>query len=400
MADNSAPRLNVITCGTSILTNFLSNKAEKEKEENEFKALKENVRQRERGEFLRDTANKSSAEYSPEEEKLLCWIFDKRLKTLLEANEDSVCRLSAEMNGLISYYRKSGSLNDAKNDMHYLLHSDTYQGELVADLIKDYLNNHGIKAVTLQKINHLRMDKKELFLAGMNELAHWCAETLPGYERSHHIIFNLVGGFKTLQGYMQTLGMFYADESVYIFEGRRELLTIPRLPVDFAESAKKEIKDQLEKFRILSVRELPLDECSSIPESMLSISENKCRLSFFGELLFRVEREKLYNDTLLPFPPGKVNVIYSNKAQTAFDKMTVEQRIRVNKKMDDLYRFLTLDEYAPVPENLSFKLLAGNPKPPSTHEFYLWSDGGAWRALCHYEDGKKKLVFDSLGPHL
>ena len=42
---------------------------------------------------------------------------------------------------------------------------------------------------------------------------------MPGYRQSHYrVVFNLVGGFKSLQGYMNTLGMFYADEIIYIFE--------------------------------------------------------------------------------------------------------------------------------------------------------------------------------------
>jgi hypothetical protein len=56
----------------------------------------------------------------------------------------------------------------------------------------------------------------------------WCQDTLPGYRESgYHIVFNLTGGFKSIQGWMQTLGMFYADEIVYIFETGKELLPGP-----------------------------------------------------------------------------------------------------------------------------------------------------------------------------
>ena len=57
---------------------------------------------------------------------------------------------------------------------------------------------------------------------------------------------------------MQALGMFYADETLYIFEAGGELLSIPRLPVDFNESARQSVVDNFSVARRLTWRALDL----------------------------------------------------------------------------------------------------------------------------------------------
>jgi CRISPR/Cas system-associated protein Csm6 len=45
------------------------------------------------------------------------------------------------------------------------------------------------------------------------------------------VVFNLTGGFKSVQGFLQAISSFYADETIYIFQFSSELLQIPRLPI-------------------------------------------------------------------------------------------------------------------------------------------------------------------------
>jgi hypothetical protein len=49
------------------------------------------------------------------------------------------------------------------------------------------------------------------------------------------VVFNLTGGFKSLNGYLQTVAMISADRCAFLFEGAPELMEIPRLPVRLAE---------------------------------------------------------------------------------------------------------------------------------------------------------------------
>lgn len=112
-------------------------------------------------------------------------------------------------------------------------------------------------------------------------------------------MFNLVGGFKSLQGYMQTLGMFYADETVYIFEAGDELLSILRLPVDFYASARQTVLEHFGAFRKMHRRDVPFSECSGIPETMLKIIDDQCALSEWGEIIWGAVREEKYKEELL-----------------------------------------------------------------------------------------------------
>lgn len=69
----------------------------------------------------------------------------------------------------------------------------------------------------------------------------------------------------------------------------------------------------------------------------------------------------------------------------------------VNQALDKLSRHLETNGK----ENLhscNFRKFSGDPTPPSTHEFNLWSDMRGGRGFCHWENDK--LIIDSLGEHI
>lgn len=246
-------------------------------------------------------------------------------------------------------------------------------------------------------VEDLNTGSMESFQLGMNNLVKWCEDVLPGYRQSgYRVIFNLVGGFKVLQGYMQTLGMFYADETVYIFESSSEILSIPRLPVDFSENVKNVIRDHLQMIRCLSYKDLKAEDCKGIPESMLQFMGGKCGLSPWGTLMFSRFQPELYSEQVLP--PMLDSIVISRKALSEAEKLDPQWLVLFNRKIDDLCRYME-NGNANV-NSLSFRPLASDPIPPSTHEFNLWSTQNGWRAFCHYEDGGRKLVIDSIGPGL
>ena len=66
------------------------------------------------------------------------------------------------------------------------------------------------------------------------------------------------------------------------------------------------------------------------------------------------------------------------------------------KRLDDLARFLESGRSGDANvKRLDFKTLEGNPKPPATHEFDLWTDKRGWRGFGHF-DGNV-FVLDSVG---
>ena len=363
--------LTVTTCGTSLLTNG---------------AEREDIP------FLRSNANKREEEYSAEDRsRLLALVGERRGRLLSARDEAEIRRLSAELNGFIGCYRRAGDLADAAGDMHFLICTDTFQGRLTADLLSGWGEKRGIK-MTVQPIEDLNTHDMSSFRLGINNLVEWCSSVLPGYRQSSwRILFNLVGGFKSLQGYMQALGMFYADETLYIFEAGGELLSIPRLPVNFDESARRSVVDNFSVARRLTWQSLPMEQCSGLPETMLDIVDGECTFSAWGKLMFDQVSAKLYGERLLPPLSGRIR--FSSKTEGEAGKLDPDKKVLLNRAIDNLSRFL---ENGTNLSSFDFRALKGDPKEDSTHEFNLWSTQNAWRGFCHYEEGKKIIVVDSI----
>ena len=363
----------ISTCGTSILTNG---------------TRQDDVK------FLRNNANKNKNEYTKDDIKRIENIISEKREKLLNASPNEVRELSAELNGFISFYDNGSKLDEAAKDVHYLIHTDTYQGVAASELIREW----GIKykiPMTPILIEDLNTGSIEEFRLGINNLVDWCVGTLPGYrDQRYKIIFNLVGGFKSLQGYMQTLGMFYADETVYIFETGGELLRIPKMPVDFAENAKHAVLNNFEAFRKMQRESLSISECSEIPETLLDIIDGKCTLSAWGQIIWEEVQRDAYGERILE--PVSRRIIISKAVLDAAKTFSRDKNriMRLNQAIDKLSRQIETRGK----ENLSscnLRQLTSDPVPPSTHEFNLWPDMGGWRGFCHWDE-KNNLVIDNI----
>ena len=145
------------------------------------------------------------------------------------------------------------------------------------------------------------------FTAGIKELIRWLEDNVPGQRDSgYRVIFNLVGGFKSLQGYMNTFGAFYADEVIYIFEApTADLITIPRLPIQIDTVV---IQEHLTEFALMAAGKLyPRRELRDIPETLLEFleeddDETDTGLSAWGTLIWNRAKADLLGEKLLPFP--------------------------------------------------------------------------------------------------
>ena len=362
--------ITVSTCGTSIFTNGTA---------------------REDVNFLRENANKKESEYTEEELSRIDRLIAAKLDALTSASPKEVQNLSAELNGFISFYGNGAKLDEARQNEHYLIHTDTYQGVKAAELIQAWGRHNGINMQPV-KIDDLNTGSVEEFRLGVNNLVEWCAWTLPGYRaQGYSVIFNLVGGFKSLQGYMQTLGMFYADETVYIFETGGELLRIPKMPVDFSANAKRTVLDNFMAFRRMERESIARSECAGIPETLIDIIDGKCSISAWGHVIWEDVQHEAYSKEILP--PLSERVIISNKAKDAVNKLPSERVTRFNQAIDKLSRYID----SGMRDNLNscnLRRLSGNPVPPSTHEFNLWPDMGGWRGFCHF-DGDKLIIDDT-----
>ncbi len=282
------PRFILSTVGTSILTNLIDRR-------NPTEANWWNT--------LRDSANLKLNELDPETNTVINTLADRALTKLLENDAGANGRISAELNGIYGIYEGTPSNS---RDQHWLITTDTAQGQKTGELIRDFLESQEF-TVSIFTPEGLSTKDTESFTTGTKELIRWLEDTVPRYE-GYHVIFNLVGGFKSLQGYMNTFGAFYADEVVYIFDApTSDLIKIPRLPIQIDDTV---IQNHLVQFALMDAGKLYLaHELKGIPETLLEYVEDNgntyAGLSAWGQLIWNQTKKDLLTKELLDFPKLK-----------------------------------------------------------------------------------------------
>ena len=290
-------RFIVSTIGTSILTNSIDRSNPDE--------ARDWVR------ILGDSANLSRDELSVEAIQVIDTLAERALDKLLMDDVETNRRASAELNGIYGIYE--GTLPENSIDQHYLICTDTAQGQTTGDLIAEFLRSQGF-TVSVEIQEGLSTKDTESFTKGSKELITWLDNYIPRSGSDWHVIFNLVGGFKSLQGYMQTFSTFYADETVYIFERSSDLIKIPRLPIQIDTTV---LERHLTKFAMMAAGEMyPIEELADIPETLLEPVDGYVGLSAWGSLIWNRTKLDLLAKELLPFPRLK----YSPNFQKDFQQ--------------------------------------------------------------------------------
>lgn len=344
------------TCGTSLLMNGRS--------QEERKLVNQHTNKKQRSE-IDDAAATTLSNI----------IADVRAQ-LSPASLQEVSRMSAELNALIKLY---DGMAPSNRDHHILLCTDTWLGEEAAKLAEEWLQQQEC-IVSVKRQTDLQTASLTEFQLALSDLIRWCEEEIQQYKQAgYRIVFNLTGGFKSVQGFLQTLAMFYADEVVYIFESMKELLRIPRLPIVI--DARKTVQENLVTFRRLG-KDLVADDTSGIPETMLMSLDDTITLSPWGQLTWEQMKKEMYAEGILPSPSTRVR--YGPGFEKSVQKTSADRCTDVNQRIDDLARFLETSDYNI--NSLDFKPLQGNPKPPSTHECDAWADQDARRIFGHFED--------------
>lgn len=355
----------VSTCGTSILTNTTEEPLRK---------------------ILNLYANlKQADECPPDERALIESHIRKRQQTLLQADDQECARLSAELNAVLQFYQSTSE----SQDMHILLHTDTWLGTQTGHIIRSILEKKGF-AVDTPNIKDLRTQDLTGFQLALSDLVKWASETLPSYQNQYRIVFNLTGGFKSIQGFMQALAMLYADESIYIFE-TGALLRIPRLPLKM--DAELVIRENLSILRQLECGLKNLDfTVTNFPETFLLHIDSDTVLSPWGELVWQDHKPQIYCEQLHESPSTRI--YFTDKFKSSVENLEADRLRQINERIDDLVRFTHTGEHL---KRLSFHRLQGKPYGNSTHEIYAFSDD-AKRIYCHYE--QDVIVLDALDKHL
>lgn len=321
---------------------------------------------------------------------------EARRSELLDANTEESSKLSAELNSLIKLYKGNVCIQKGQTpDIHCLLCTDTWLGRQVGQTIQAWLKSRGLTVILKDDIGGLRTDDLSGFQAAMADLARWCADELIAYKQDgYYILFNLTGGFKSIQGFLQTLAMFYADESIYIFETGSELLRLPKLPVMLGEKA--HVREYLPTFRRLFLYgEQPIAECAGIAETLLIRVDESVSLSAWGELVWSNAKGTIYSEKLQPSPIPEI--VFGDTFERSLRSLSSERLTQVNERIDDLARYLLSNRQDSL-KRLDFKKLSGNPIPSATHEIDAWADQSAKRIFL--QDHGQSVTLLTLGEAL
>ena len=159
------PNLIISTCGTSILTNQAP-------------------------EDLRKLLNKYSNVKKPTEcpdnhREMIEYHLTQRLTEILEASDSDLAKFSAEMNALLKFY--GDNKKNQKQDMHILIHTDTWLGRETGNALKAILEKQGF-SVDTPTITDLRTENIQEFQLALSELAQWATTDIKAYKNKNYKI--------------------------------------------------------------------------------------------------------------------------------------------------------------------------------------------------------------------
>ena len=302
-------RLVISTVGTSLLTNQI----DREFEDNWA------VR-------LRDTANYSSEEIEKHHKDVsdIITTLKVRAEDKLNSEVEEIREASAELNGIYALYKNQ--LNQGSQDIHWLIASDTAQDKVTAKMLEEFLHQQSL-SVNIFTPKGFSARNTEVFTNGIDELLEWIDDIVPGYRDSgYQICFNLVGGFKAIQGFANTIGMFYADEIIYIFEGNQDFITIPRLPIQVDKSVIKPVQ-----FALMAAGAwVALSELKDVPETLIFKVDETATLTTWGRLIWNRSKEDLLSGDLLQFPKLK----YEPSFRKDYDNITEKnERVKLQETL-------------------------------------------------------------------
>ena len=343
-------------------------------------------------------ANARETDVPPADRDLLRLAVRAARNRLGVADEETAQRMSAELNGLLSWLREAPRDRPSERDEFLLIATDTWLGAEAAKLVAEWLGRTGRRTRVLH-IPGLSTASVTEFRSALADLVRMLYEELPAWRTSgYQVVFNLTGGFKGIQGFLQTVATFLADESVYIFQSGEELLRIPALPVRL--STIEVVQDHLDVFRDLERSgAVEVARCLEIPRTLWFQVEGSAALSEWGEVLWREARPAILGAALLP--PRTERLRFHPRFERATRDLSFDRRQEVNHAVQLLERFF---EGGQSPARLGFKkIVTQRPRPECTHELRAWTDKDAKRIYGHYlapDGGTKTFQIDLLGDHL
>ena len=306
---------------------------------------------------------------------------DQHYEFLLEREIklDVIKNDSAELNCFLSWFDNQ-NLNPYDCIIH-LLHTDTYLGTLSAMLVENQFKQIGFNQIYLEKIDNLNTEDIDSFEIGLSNFAKWAFENVVKND-NEKFIFNVAGGFKSFSGFAQILGQFLADETIYIFEDRSKVLSMPQMPIKVVET--EAIKAKLNDYRCIALN-LPLSNYDHLNKMWVKNGH----FTPWGQIIWESAKREIYEEKIYKFITDKISFgkeFDKSIECIANDKLHIKQ---VNERIDDLC--LYAENHTINPRRLDYKSIKGEVGKLYKKECDAWSDGRAMRLYCN-EDGDKIII--------
>ncbi|GET41933.1 putative CRISPR-associated protein [Microseira wollei] len=318
------PRLVISTVGTSLLTNQIDINLDPD---DWFKQLEQtaNYTTDEINQYYQDIAQIIEELKQRSEEKL----YDD------DTDVEEIREASAELNGIYGLYDKK--LEQGISDTHLLIATDTAQSRVTAGILESFLQ-HGLTNISTCIQSDLSTKSTSTFTEGMAKLIPFIEQTILNCKKDkYQVCFNLVGGFKALQGYFNTIGMFYADEIIYVFEGSNEVIKIPKLPVKVNRAEVEPYKVQL---AMMNSGEIPTssEEAKKVPQDWVLVDGNEMTLSAWGQLIWNQCKDEILAEELLNFP----KLEYASSFKDDYHNQTdIQKRVKLQETLAKVAYLLT-----------------------------------------------------------
>lgn len=328
-----APTLTLMTCGTSLITNGI---------DSELRSI------------INRCANAANwTDIDSSDAAALKRHLTKRAELLSIADNSQVRKLSAELNGLLAWQNENPIASNQPQNQYWLIVTDTVLGKATAHIIQEWLTSHSYSTQILSE-SGLRTANLIEFRQALSALTKRIVESVTGYRESgYQINFNLTGGFKGINGFLQALATVYANQTYYLFEGSTELLYIPQLP--YRLDATQIITENLTAFRRLAnAMSISQAQSTAIPDIWLFDIDSSTMLSEWGELIWLDTMPKLYQQQILPSPSELI--IYSPSFLDTTKKADASLIETINKRIDALAVYAE-GGYKTMPKSLDVKAL-------------------------------------------
>ncbi len=275
---------------------------------------------------LSEIANLAQDELMANDLKLIEQKIEQAENLLQENNESKISKASAELNAILKILAATGQHPDTA---FILIGTDTWQARQCSKLIHNYLN-HKFKKITTYIPDGFTVNTKESFVEGISDMLVWTDQHLRQYKQSgYRIIFSLTAGFKSMIGYLTTIGMLFADHIYYIFETGKELLEIPRLPVEIKSKVFEKYAVQIA--RIYAGDELTLaSDMQGIDDIILKKDGNYVQLSQWGILIWNHLKRSILGKQLYTFP----YLVYSEKFINTFEEIkSIDEKLEIQEAL-------------------------------------------------------------------